>query len=70
MNRNVVINKMKSIIDNLEGICTSKLIAELLLAEVEHLGMLPPPITKVKKYPLSENREEVVTLNEWDGSNE
>lgn len=64
MKKNEALNKITDVLDNLSGVCTNRLKAESVLFELQKLGMLPPLVTKLKKY--SVNHEEVVDVNEWE----
>ena len=71
MKKKEAIYKIKNILDNLDGVCTSKLKAEAVLNELERAGVLPPAVQKLKKYETSHEGEiglfEVVeTVNEWE----
>jgi hypothetical protein len=71
MKRKEPLNKIKSLLINLEGVCTPSLKADLILTELEKLGMLPPH-TKVLKKRIVEISGEFVPMelienvNEWE----
>jgi hypothetical protein len=59
-----VIYKIKSILDNLDNVCTNQLRAEVILAELDRVGMLPPSVPKVVKH--HKNLELIENVHEWE----
>lgn len=67
MERKDVVLKIKNILDNLEGVCSTKLQGEAILNELERVGMLPPSTKKLKKYETDGRLMEIVEIvNEWE----
>ena len=71
MTKKEAVYKIKSILDNLSGVCTNKLKAEAVLNELERVGFQPPAVKKLKKYTVTASGEQglfetVETLNEWE----
>lgn len=61
------IYKVKSILDNLNGICTTNLQAEAIINELERVGMKPPQVQKLKKYKDDFRMLELIeNVNEWE----
>jgi hypothetical protein len=43
MNRNQVVDKINNILNNLENVCTNKMKAETIVAELENCGVILMP---------------------------
>lgn len=77
MKRSQVVNKIKSILDNLNSVqMSNKLKSDIILTELENLGIiLPPEHTLLRKYTSGEGatiqyHEYYETLTEWEKENE
>jgi len=69
MKKEEALKRIETVITQLEGICTNKLIAQMIMTELEFLGMLPPKISKVKKYTTNGNMfESIEYTNEWENT--
>lgn len=65
MKRSEALYKIRTILDNLENICTNHLRSQAILNELERSGMLPPKAVKLKKY--KETMMELIeNVNEWE----
>lgn len=64
MKRSEAVNKIASILTNLENICSNKIKSEVILDELERLGLSPPEYkTTVKNGWESEYK---ISLREWE----
>lgn len=64
MKKSELVYKIKSLLDNLEGVCSNSIKATTIVSEIEKVGMTPPETTKVRKF--NNTFEIIEQVREWE----